>query len=160
MPDELLPITGTFLDEITWDIPSQNWGREEWRADFETMRSIGFDTLVIIRGGLARQTLFLSKVIGTNPPEDLAGFFLEEAAARNMKLFFGNYDSGDWAERDAWKEEIQINQRFMQEVFGRYGGMPAFGGWYLTHETSHDRFHFGEIYKALSEQAKSLQAIY
>ena len=127
MPDELLPITGTFLDEITWDIPSQSWGREEWRADFETMRSIGFDTLVIIRGGLARQTLFPSKVIGTNPPEDLAGFFLEEAAARNMKLFFGNYDSGDWAERDAWKEEIQINRRFMQEVFGRYGGMPAFG---------------------------------
>ena len=24
---EGLPITGTFLDEITWDIPSQNWGR-------------------------------------------------------------------------------------------------------------------------------------
>lgn len=23
-------ITGTFLDEITHDIPSQNWGQEEW----------------------------------------------------------------------------------------------------------------------------------
>ena len=26
-------ITGTFLDEITHDIPSQNWGYEDWRRE-------------------------------------------------------------------------------------------------------------------------------
>ena len=155
MADDLLPITGTFLDEITWDIPSQNWGPADWRADFDAMHSIGIDTLVIIRGGLRRQTLFPSRVLGTNPPEDLAQFFLDEAARRGMQLYFGNYDSGTWAERDAWREEIDLNRHFMREIFERYAGMPAFAGWYLTHETSHERFHFREIYQALSEQAKS-----
>ena len=31
----MMGITGTFLDEITHDIPSQNWGEEEWAADFD-----------------------------------------------------------------------------------------------------------------------------
>ena len=30
-----MKITGTFLDEITHDIPSANWGPEEWAADFD-----------------------------------------------------------------------------------------------------------------------------
>ena len=30
----MLPITGTFLDEITHDIPSQNWGPEERRREY------------------------------------------------------------------------------------------------------------------------------
>jgi len=30
-------ITGTFLDEITHDIPSNNWGREEWADEFKIM---------------------------------------------------------------------------------------------------------------------------
>ena len=33
-------IAGTFLDEITHDIPSQNWGPREWAADFDVMRHV------------------------------------------------------------------------------------------------------------------------
>lgn len=29
-----LKITGTFLDEISHDIPHQNWGEKEWDLDF------------------------------------------------------------------------------------------------------------------------------
>jgi len=156
MHPEALPITGTFLDEITFDIPSQNWGPAEWRADFDAMRAIGIDTVIIIRAGLRRETLFPSKVFGTSPPEDLAKFFLEESAARKMKLYFGNYDSWEWAQKGTWKEEIDLNKRFMQEIHERYESSPAFAGWYLTHETSHHRFHFREIYRELSEHAKKL----
>jgi len=156
MEHKSLPITGTFLNEITYDIPSQNWGPDEWRADFDAMRAIGIDTVVIIKGGLKRETIFPSNVIGTNPLDDLAKFFLEEAAKRNMSLYFGNYDSWDWARNGTWKEEILINKRFMQEVLERYGSYGAFKGWYLTHETSHQRFHFREMYSELSEHAKKL----
>jgi Domain of unknown function (DUF4434) len=156
MDTDFLPVTGTFLDEITFDIPSQNWGPEEWRADFDAMQVLGIDTVVIIRGGLRRETIFPSKVIGTNPPEDLAQLFLEEAAVRNMSLYFGNYDSWEWARTGKWKEEIEINRRFMREIWERYGSSSAFAGWYLTHETSHRRFHFREIYAELSEHAKTL----
>ena len=34
-----LPITGTFLDEISHDIPHQNWGEKEWDRDFRYMKN-------------------------------------------------------------------------------------------------------------------------
>ena len=39
-----LKITGTFLDEISHDIPHQNWGEKEWDKDFAHMKAIGIDT--------------------------------------------------------------------------------------------------------------------
>src|SRR5665648_1274935 len=36
-----LKITGTFLDEISHDIPHQNWGEKEWDKDFAHMKAIG-----------------------------------------------------------------------------------------------------------------------
>ena len=32
-----MKITVTFLDEITQDIPSANWGPDEWSRDFDAM---------------------------------------------------------------------------------------------------------------------------
>ncbi|HUI10842.1 MAG TPA: DUF4434 domain-containing protein [Bacteroidota bacterium] len=151
-----LPITGTFIDEITYDIPSQNWGAEQWRADFDAMKAIGIDTVIIIRSGLRGKTLFPSKTIGTDTGGDLPRLFLDEAAKRNMKLFFGNYDSAEWGKPGAWKKEIEINRGFMREIWERYGSSSAFTGWYLSHETSHSRFHFREITTELSELAKTL----
>jgi hypothetical protein len=156
MKHETAPITGTFIDEITFDIPSQNWGPEEWRTDFDAMQAIGIDTVIIIRGGMRRQTLFPSAVIGTTTPYDLAQFFLDETTRRKMSLYFGTYDSWEWARNGTWKEEIALNRRFMREVMKRYGSSPSFAGWYLTHETSHRRYHFREIYSELSEHAKKL----
>ena len=46
-----LRITGTFLDEISHDIPHQNWGVKEWDADFRNMKAIGIDTVIMIRSG-------------------------------------------------------------------------------------------------------------
>ena len=42
------PITGTFIDEITYDIPSSNWTLEKWRRDLDNMQNIGIDTLISI----------------------------------------------------------------------------------------------------------------
>ena len=44
--DNGLRITGTFLDEISHDIPHQNWGEKEWDQDFAYMKSIGIDTVI------------------------------------------------------------------------------------------------------------------
>ncbi len=154
--NKALPITGTFLDEITYDIPSQNWGPDQWRADFDAMQAIGIDTVIIIRSGLRTRTVFPSKVIGSDPGEDLARLFLEEAAKRKMSLFFGNYDSAEWGKPGMWKREIEINREFMKDIWNRYGSYPSFTGWYLSHESSHSRFHFRDITMELSELAKTL----
>ena len=33
-----MKLTGTFLDEISHDIPHQNWGKQDWDADFSAMQ--------------------------------------------------------------------------------------------------------------------------
>ena len=54
-------ITGTFLDEITVDIMSNNWGPEEWAKDFRAMKYIGIDTVIIIRSGFENKCIFSVK---------------------------------------------------------------------------------------------------
>ena len=47
--ENALRITGTFLDEISHDIPHQNWGEKEWDIEFGHMQAIGIDTVIMIR---------------------------------------------------------------------------------------------------------------
>ena len=42
------PITGTFIDDVTYDIPSSNWTLGEWRNDLDNMKEIGIDTVIFI----------------------------------------------------------------------------------------------------------------
>lgn len=83
-------ITGTFIDEITYDIPSSNWTLEQWRKDLDYMQEIGIDTVIFIRGGFEDKSVFPSKVLGTSYADDLAGFIFEETSQRNMDVFFWN----------------------------------------------------------------------
>ncbi|MBU4336902.1 MAG: DUF4434 domain-containing protein, partial [Actinobacteria bacterium] len=53
-----LPITATFIDEVTADIPSQNWGHREWAQEFQTFADTGIDTVVMIRSGLGERLAF------------------------------------------------------------------------------------------------------
>ena len=93
-----MKITGTFLDEITVDIPSNNWGPEEWGKYFAAMKRMGIDTVIIIRCGWGRNAVFDSSVLKNKHQmlpvySDLASMFLELAEKYKMKLFFGTYDS-------------------------------------------------------------------
>ncbi|MFP3324998.1 DUF4434 domain-containing protein, partial [Planococcus sp. SIMBA_160] len=56
-------ITGTFLDEITHDIPSQNWRDRAWEKDFAAMQQVGIDTVILIRAGYKEQAVFPSKTL-------------------------------------------------------------------------------------------------
>lgn len=59
----MLPITGTFLDEISHDIPHQNWGMAEWDKDFAHMAAMGIDTVILIRSGYRRFITYPSKYL-------------------------------------------------------------------------------------------------
>ncbi len=151
-----LKITGTFLDKITWDIPPNNWGEEEWRKDFGAMQAIGIDTVVIIRAGLKDKCIFSSEALGISVDHDLAKFFLEEAAGRKMNLYFGTYDSGTLGKGWDWKPEFEINKRFIKEAWDRYGEYPSFAGWYLSHEACRNWNNMREIYQYLSGYCKDV----
>lgn len=148
------PITATFIDEITYDMPSSNWTLEEWEKDFDYMQEIGIDTIVLIRGGFEDKTIFPSKVFSTEYTFDFAGFVLEKASERNMNVFFGLYASNlDWNRGDALGE-IRKNKAFIDEIWQRYGHMPSFSGWYIPHETCFDVFNICDVMKGLSAICK------
>ena len=58
-----LKITGTFLDEISHDIPHQNWGMKEWDLDFQHMKGIGIDAVILIRSGYRKFITYPSKYL-------------------------------------------------------------------------------------------------
>ncbi|MEU0567430.1 DUF4434 domain-containing protein [Nonomuraea sp. NPDC005983] len=156
-----LPITGTFLDEVTHDIPSQNWGPAEWAREFDTFVQTGIDTVIIIRSGYGEKLSAPSKAISSRRPTlpvyiDLVRLFLDLAAERGIKLFFGLYDSGYHWYRNDWTVEVDINKAYLHEMFENYGDSPAFQGWYLPHETSDSGLRIIDINTALAKEIKSI----
>lgn len=148
------PITGTFIDEITYDIPSSNWTRMQWKNDLDYMKEIGIDTVIFIRGGFEDKSVFSSKVLGTSYADDFAGFIFEETSKRNMDVFFGMYISNlDWNNGDA-AGEIRKNKLFVDEVYEIYGHYPSFKGWYIPQEQSHNCLNFAEIMRGMSAVCK------
>jgi len=152
-------ITGTFLDEVTHDIPSQNWGPDQWAADFEVMRRIGIDTVIIIRAGYKEQAIFNSWALRKHRTmlpvrENLGQLFLDLAQANGMKLLWGTYDPGDWAEHE--QRALLINRDFMDEVAEQFGGHPAFAGWYLPFELCRNKPEQVDLIVGTGRHAKSL----
>lgn len=156
-----MKITGTFLDEISHDIPHQNWGRKEWEADFDHMQSIGIDTVILIRCGYQKFITYPSKYLMSSqdcfePPVDLVQLFLELAAARGMRLLFGLYDSGHYWKTGDMSIELETNKAVIDEVFERYGHFQSFGGWYLSTEISRRTKGAIETFAAMGKRCKEV----
>lgn len=138
----MIRITGTFLDEISHDIPHQNWGRKEWDMDFHAMKSAGIDKVILIRCGHRKWVTYPSKVLKEQqntftPPVDLVEMFLELADKYDMSFFFGTYDSGEWhRETRISEKEFELSYRVIDEAWSMYGKKKAFKGWYVNNEIS------------------------
>ena len=157
----MLKITGTFLDEISCDIPHQNWGRKEWERDFRAMKSIGIDTVIMIRCGWKRWMTYPSQVLARQeschlPPTDLVEMFLDLAEANGMNFFFGTYDSGNYWYNRQYRREIDLNLTVAEEAWRRYGSRKAFKGWYITQEVSRSRGNIIDVYAELGRFCKEI----
>lgn len=136
-----LQISGTFLDEISHDIPHQNWGRKEWEKDFQHMKRMGIDTVILIRSGYKEFLTYPSKYLIEQkqcftPHKDLLKQFLELSDSYGMQFYFGTYDSGVYWETGDMKHEWDTNLYVVEEVFKNYGHYDSFKGWYLSMELS------------------------
>jgi hypothetical protein len=134
-------ITGTFLDEISHDIPHQNWGAAEWEKDFKLMKAAGIDTVIMIRCGYRRFITYPSDYLINQynchkPPVDLLSLFLTLADKYEMNFYFGLYDSGIYWDTGDMSAEIVSNQFVTEEVWQKYGHHPSFKGWYMSMEIS------------------------
>lgn len=137
-----LKITGTFLDEISHDIPHQNWGEKEWDRDFAYMKSIGIDTVIMIRSGYRKFITYPSPyLLKTHkcymPSVDLLDMYLRLSAKYGMKFYFGLYDSGKYWDTGDVSWEIEDNKYVIEEVWKNYGSKyNSFQGWYISGEIS------------------------
>ena len=159
--EKQMKITGTFLDEISHDIPHQNWGPAEWDKDFASMAAIGIDTVILIRCGHKRWMTYPSAVLEKEmgcyrPPLDLVALFLEKAEKYGMKFYFGTYDSGRFWGNGEFQKEADINRAVAEEAWNRYGHCKAFGGWYLCQEVSRKIAGIIDIYAGVGKTCKEL----
>lgn len=156
-----MKITGTFLDEISHDIPHQNWGAKEWRRDFEHMKAIGIDTVILIRSGYRKFITYPSDYLIKEhqcytPPVDLVKLFLELADELGMRFYFGLYDSGKYWDTGNMQHEIDSNRFVIDEVWQKYGHYKSFKGWYLSMEISRKTKGAAAAFKTLGLQCKQV----
>ena len=154
-------ITGTFIDEISHDIPHQNWGRIEWEQDFIHMRAMGIDTVIMIRSGYRKFITYPSAYLINNhncykPSVDLVELFLTLADKYEMKFYFGLYDSGVFWDTGDLQVEIDANKYVVDEVWTKYGHYKSFGGWYISTEISRKTKGAIQAFKTLGMQCKSI----
>jgi Domain of unknown function (DUF4434) len=157
-------ITGTFLDEISHDIPHQNWGVKEWDQDFKSMKAIGIDTVVMIRCAHRNMMTFPSKVLAEKencfiPPVDLVDMFLTLAEKYDISFYFGGYDSGKYWANKQFEKEVDINLAIFDEVWAKYGDYPAFKGWYLTQEVSRKVGSIIPTYARMGQHCKEISGL-
>ncbi len=156
-----MKITGTFLDEISHDIPHQNWGLKEWEQDFIHMKAIGIDTVILIRSGYRKfityPSAYLQKQFGCyNPPLDLVEMYLQLADKYEMKFYFGLYDSGHYWDTGNMTTEIDANRYVIDEVWQKYGHHKSFAGWYLSMEISRKTKGATQAFNTLGLQCKGV----
>ncbi|MBQ7518222.1 MAG: DUF4434 domain-containing protein [Bacteroidales bacterium] len=154
-----LPITGTFLDEISHDIPHQNWGAKEWEQDFVYMKAIGIKDVIVIRCGHKKFITYPSPHLLQSgcymPSVDLIELFCSLADKYDMNFWFGLYDSGVKYPEGAVLD-MEHNKYVIEEVWTRYGHHKSFAGWYLSKEFSNKTDGMIEAYRILGKQCKEL----
>ena len=155
-----LLITGTFLDEISHDIPHQNWGEKEWDQDFQHMKNIGIDTVIMIRSGYRKFITYPSKYLLKKgcymPSVDLVDMYLRLAQKYGMKFYFGLYDSGRYWDTGDLSWEIEDNKYVIDEVWESYGHYKSFGGWYISGEISRATKGAISAFHAMGKQCKDV----
>jgi hypothetical protein len=154
-------ITGTFIDEISHDIPHQNWGPEEWENDFKHMKAAGIDTVIIIRSGYRKfityPSNYLIKEHGCyQPPIDLIDLYLTLSERYGMNFYFGLYDSGVYWDTGNLTTEIDANKYVIEEVWNLYCHRKAFKGWYLSTEISRKTKGAIEAFSSLGAMCKQI----
>jgi len=156
-----MKITGTFLDEISHDIPSQNWGPKEWDRDFASMKAIGIKRVILIRSGYKHWMTFPSQVLQTKqkcfvPSVDLVRMFLDLSEKYGMEFFFSTYDSGHYWHHGEHQKEVDLSKLVVEEAWKKYGSSPAFKGWYLTQEVCRNTHRIVDIYASMGRFCKQV----
>ena len=139
------PLMGSFLNFY------RNLGQNQWGIEFDRMRQIGMNTIVIVSVGALRPhvpdplgyslsgegLLYPSQhaTPDVRPTVDRLEWILSLADQRNMKVYVGSLQTaGDWSTGEEFIALREYNKRVAQEIVTMYGHHPSLEGWYFTQE--------------------------
>ena len=156
----LKKITGTFIDGVAADIPSNNWGAEEWALQFDTFKRMGIDTAIIIRVGFQDSAMYKSDVMKTTlyAEPDLVDVVLREGERTGIDIYIGLFDTLNYWLKNDWDNEVGLNTDLIYELNERYGKRKSFKGWYMCHEGSLQT-HPHRIWKPLCQVIRSFDNV-
>lgn len=152
----IIPVTGTFIDGIACDIPSNNWTHKTWTKELEAEKAMGIDTIIFIRVGWGDSAMYDSKVMETTlyPKQDLLEFLLSEADRLQLKAFMGLFDTRKYWIFNEWDKEVEVNFRVIDELEERYLHHPSFQGWYISHEGD-IKFHQEKVWLPIAKKMRA-----
>lgn len=157
-------ITGTFLDDISPDLPSLNFGPEEWTREFAAMKADGIDTVVLSRAGYRDRAVFDSKVLRALHPhlivqDDMLALYLSLAGQNGMNFWVATYESGEHWENGQYQKELDQNRRLADEMWERYGRSRAFRGWFVAQDVDTRNEAAMRAFESYSNHVRQLSAL-
>lgn len=143
--DDCMKITGTFIDELSRDMPFHNWGMAEWDKEFKLMKSIGIDSIVLPHAGLDMKLLYPSAFLASkglpHPSFDKLDLLLTLADKWGFTVYCGLYGSSH-SPRISNENLAGINHALSSEIWNNYGSRHhSFGGWFIGQEVSVEARH-------------------
>jgi uncharacterized protein DUF4434 len=139
------PIQGTFLNFY------RNLTPELWALEFQYMRAVDINTVVVVSVGHLRSDsrdasgfslapdglLYPSGFVPANerPCKDLLETILSLADQSGMNVYLGSLQTAtDWTDGAEFAALRTYNRRVSTEIIKRYGQHASLGGWYFTQE--------------------------
>ncbi|MBR2439652.1 MAG: DUF4434 domain-containing protein [Lentisphaeria bacterium] len=145
----LLPITGTFVNMLIPDTGITNNGLKDWEKDFQFMKAIGMDHLFVIRTEFEQggQKLSAEDPRSTTWKEDacLLDMVFRLADKYGMTLYLGGPVSITNLHMGDWKKEIDDTKRYYDRTIAKYADHPCFKGLYVSLEALPWHFNFFDI---------------
>jgi hypothetical protein len=139
------PVFGSFLNFY------RNMPQELWAKEFDLMREVDMDTIVVVSVGRLRSSasdplgyslspeglLYPSAWVppAERPTTDRLEMILSLADQRGMKVYLGSLQTeADWSTGLEFTALREYNKRVATEILQLYGNHPSLRGWYFTQE--------------------------
>ena len=132
-------LTGSILQPQLAD----SWTDKEWKTEFQKMRNVCIDTLVLQWTADSKQhtTAYPSSLPGysQNTTHDIVNKILSWADKYHIKVYLGLNTNDEWwsqytYNRTWFLDQMQTGNKLMDDLWSRYGNHPSLKGWYVTFE--------------------------
>jgi len=136
------------LNGILWNLgnsifygktPDGELQKQFWKDEFDALEKLHLETVMIFTG-LPQAW----EKTGGDHADDIELMY-QECDRRNMKLIISTGTTPQWYHNMQMPDESLKQQKWVEEIFRRYGHHASFAGWYIDYEFSVTEGKLGEM---------------